>query len=91
MASCLLTETLRPLSGRSTYSPLPPIASKDTCESDDADEAEKKEDKVEVSQEEMIQSLLAGRLDHQYPLTQKIVRIFTSSTFTGEIFSSIDL
>ena len=33
--------------------------------------------------DEIVQASLIGRVDFEYPLTSRIVRIFTSSTFTG--------
>ena len=36
---------------------------------------------------EIIQASLNGRVDFEYPLTTRIVRIFTSSTFTGTFIS----
>ena len=34
--------------------------------------------------DDIVEAALRGRLDFEYPLTSRIVRIFTSSTFTGE-------
>ena len=33
--------------------------------------------------DEIVQASLIGRVDFEYPLISRIVRIFTSSTFTG--------
>ncbi len=62
---------------------MPPIENNDEKEkenevNEDQPDAEAGEDITEI-----IEALLKGRLDQEYPLTQKIVRIFTSSTFTG--------
>ncbi len=39
---------------------------------------------LQYERAKMVEAALHGVIQHEYPLTSKIVRIFTSSTFTGK-------
>ena len=46
---------------------------------------------VEMTDEELIQHIFFGKLDNLPSLASKIVRIFTSSTFTGRRSRSLTI
>ena len=55
-------------------------------EDDDQDVTETKNSKVLANNSEKLQKALMGDLDCDFPENVKVVRIFTSSTFTGKYF-----
>jgi len=60
----------------------------DGDDSDEEKNAEKDNDAGTVlSYSEMIKNALIGDLDGEFPENVKVVRIFTSSTFTGKYFN----
>ena len=52
-------------------------------EDEESEEPETQEELVVLERDDVIKAVVRGQINVKYPLTQKLVRIFTSSTFTG--------